>query len=244
MSNFKYTQPAINSHTSDAWSEVSRIPQPASPLPWRADDAWYVSPQHTVADLYSESFETRVAIVESRFGGWIFDQAHVLASRANPHHQQSGFAILTLTTAYFEAITEFRTGEDSSTGSKRCFRAGFREVFPGLVKNLAAQGAPDPDGLMDIIANTVYDEIRCGLFHNATARSRVRLAWGMKDRACAFQLDGSPLAVSWIMIQPQAFTKSIENHFSAYLDEVRNAGPGSEVRRLFDLTFDRRIKRR
>jgi hypothetical protein len=212
-------------------------------MPWNADDPWYVSPCHTVVDLHSGDFETRVAILEARLRRWFFDQARVLATSANPHHQESGFAILTLTTAYFEAIEEYRTGKDSRNASKAFFQAAFRAVFPMLETNLAAQGAPDPHGLVGIIADAIYDEIRCGLYHNATARSRVRLAWAMKDRAITVQLTGSPLAVDWIMVQPAAFAQSIENHFDAYLTGLRAAGPGSEAARLFALTFDRRVMR-
>jgi|GEM_PF-2033238 len=243
MPDHKYTPRLIESRTSEAWSEAAQIPEPSSPMPWRADDPWYVSPHHTLVDLHSDDIETKIAIVESRFCGRIFDQARVLASTANPHHQESGFALLTLATPYFEAINEFLTGQDSTNGSRRFFRAGFRAVFTGLVKDLQSQGAPDPDSLVDVIANAVYDEIRCGLFHNATARKRVRLAWGMRERALAIQLGGSPLAVEWIMVQPAAFAQSIENHFRAYLNELRASDSDSPSRRLFEATFDRRLKR-
>lgn len=72
--------------------------------PVRPDSTWFVSPRHTGADLWSGDFDTHVAIVEAQFHGWMFDQAKVLYSTLNPHRDQSTFAILTVTTPYFEAI--------------------------------------------------------------------------------------------------------------------------------------------
>lgn len=205
---------------------------------------WYVSPRHTVEDLLAADFATKVAIVQAQFTGWIFDHARLLSTQANPQRQHSAFAILTLTMPYFEAFTEFLSGDDSTKKSRRFFRDGFWEVFKAEMVSAAPQG--DPERIAEVVANVVYEEIRCGLFHSARTHARVRLAWGL-PRAIAVlgrsvtNKNSVEHKVEMVMVEPSEFAKAIEIHFEDYLMRVRNAALDSPLRERFVRTFDRRM---
>ena len=201
---------------------------------------WYVSPDgHTQHDLYTGDFATRVAIIESQFRNWFFDQASLLWSEANPKRDHSGLAVLALMTPSFEAIEEFRSGKDSKGQSKAFFNRGFRAVFALLVANVQTQ---TQDAAVDAIADAVYAEIRCGLFHNATTRRRVQFAWGMKT-ALSVQYLGEDDAhrVEIIVVSPAAYAVSIQNDFVDYLDELTAAPADSPLRLHFEEAFARRM---
>src|SRR5689334_19162642 len=65
---------------------------------------------------------------------------------------------------YFEGYSTFRTGLDSLGKSKPFFRQGFLDAF-------AHTGLSDD--LLGRIAEVLYEDARCGFFHDGFFRSRV-----------------------------------------------------------------------
>jgi hypothetical protein len=73
-------------------------------------------------------------------------------------------AALSLLFGYFEPCAIYRKGEDSRGQSKTFFRAGFTEVL---------RKAPISESLLGRIADMLYDEVRCGLFHEGMMREHI-----------------------------------------------------------------------
>lgn len=206
----------------------------------------YVSPRHTIEDLQAGDFETKVDVVEAHFQEWIFQHARFLYSEANPNRQQSALAVLTLVMPYFEAIEEFESGDDSTNQSKKFFRRGFRRVF--LPFGMGAAMAR-MDEVAEAIATAVYDEMRCGLLHNAATRGRVSLSWAEPAPLSVSLPPADPTvsesaaSVQVITVNPALFEQSVEQHFAGYIARIRVSAIDSQDRKHFAHAFDLRSGR-
>jgi len=110
--------------------------------------------------------------------GWLLLHAHALFDEAYRFRKDAGFAILMLTTAYFEPIESYYTGQSSNRRSKEFFRRGFLRVFSGLPETLRQHGYADADRVAGNIADEVYVHLRCGFFHEGGTKYKLLIREG------------------------------------------------------------------
>lgn len=109
--------------------------------------------------------EDKIDVFEDWMNGWLLRHAHALPDEKYVFRQEADFAILIRTTAYFEPIESYHTGQSSDRNSKAFFRRGFLRVFSGLPATLRQKGYSDSGCVAEDIADEMFIQLRCGLFH-------------------------------------------------------------------------------
>lgn len=83
-----------------------------------------LSPRHDASKLASQTTADRIDVYEDRVRGWLIDSARILNE-----HEHTGFAVLQVGLANFEALAVFQRGEDSRGRPPEFFKEGFWSVF-------------------------------------------------------------------------------------------------------------------
>ncbi len=151
--------------------------------------AWYVAPGISTADLSNPpTFEDKVHVFERSVLGWQLEIADALINGSKAI-AGSGYAVLSIVASYPEMIWQFVNGRESKGRSPVAFREGMALIFPSV--DVADAGWRDA---LDLI----YEQVRCGLYHDGKARRRVVLS---HDFAAPIEVSGSP---PHIRINPNA----------------------------------------
>lgn len=165
----------------------------------------YISSK-TVGSLSTAlSLDDDITLFDEQLTGWLFEHVRELGSAHYSNHEHSGFAILMLVTAYFESIEAFKRGAPGP--SKAYFVAGIRDVFPSLTS------------MRRSVLEELYDQLRCGLYHQSAPKSRVSIAHA--SQPIAIELDAAR-AIKGVTIDPWALAKAVESHFRQYIVDLRN----------------------
>jgi hypothetical protein len=134
--------------------------------------------------------------------------AEILAREfANEHStsplKESGYAILSIVSAYFEMVEQLSTGTHSDGGkSREFFVRGFRKVYPCF-------------GGSNKQIEDIYGRIRCGMYHNGMTREGTVLS---RDYKCGFQICGTE-----IRINPALVVEDVKRHFCCvFLQRLRD----------------------
>lgn len=126
-----------------------------------------------------------------------------------------GFFLLSGSVPYFEMIAQFQAGRPSTPPeTRKFFSDGFRGVFPL---------APAK------VVKVYYDDVRCGLGHDAFVRGRVHLT---REIQVPHQMEGESL-----LVNPSEVAKAIEDHFSLYVSCVEDP-LNCDVRTKFEQMYD------
>lgn len=201
---------------------------------------WNVSPKFLNTKLASGEILDKIDVFEDQIDGWMLFHARALCSDQYQFRPHSGFAVLTLLCPYFEAIEAHYAGRSSSRNSKTFFRRGFLRVFRELGNELAKNGFLPPQPLAEGIADSIYDQLRCGLFHEAVTKNRIVLR---QDTApLGFMLEKGTGGIGCIVIDPCRFLNEVDGHFRSYVAELRNPGQ-TQLRANFEKLFDLRLSR-
>lgn len=121
-----------------------------------------ISPHFLAEKLDKPSLEDLIDVLEDRVAHWLLEPAKSLLD--SRHGQVAGFALLL---SYFEGVWIYVKGEDSHQKSKRFFREAFVEVYsPSKLPVIALEN----------IANVLYEDARCGFFHDSMFRDRIYFA--------------------------------------------------------------------
>jgi len=173
----------------------------------------FISPNFSGEKLDRGKIEDWIDIFEDRITNWIFRQARFLLE--SPH---SEYAIVQLLLPYFEAIAMYMKGQDSHGKSKQFFKEGFKTVFssPG-----------NPEHVLLRIADVLYEDARCGFFHDNMIRSRIFFANDVPEAINLnlprvngkIDLNGD---IKAIIINAEKFLDEVESHFKMYIEQLRN----------------------
>jgi hypothetical protein len=171
-----------------------------------------ISPKFTAVKLTNATQGDRLDIFEDRIRGWILAPAEVLLGIPNFR-----IASLCLLLTYFEGTWSYKTGLDSKNRSKEFFRAGFVDVFRHTKTDVSLLGRG---------ADILYDDARCGFFHDGMFRSRIfftsrgwALEFTVPKVGGVLDLNGE---IQSIMIDPRLFFDAVVEHFSAYMKHLRD----------------------
>jgi|688.fasta_scaffold465687_1 hypothetical protein len=115
---------------------------------------------------------------------------------------QSGFAILSIVTNYFEMIEQFSVGASSHRNSGVFFRDGMARVFP------TTEVTPTD-------ADRLYSFMRCGMYHSAMPTDRCGIS---RELHVPIFNDGGV-----ILINPALLVDQLIAHFSTYCSQIRGS---------------------
>ena len=169
----------------------------------------FISPNYTQDKLDNPTMEDLIDVLKDRVLNWLFEPAKMLLVE-----KDNWFAALCLLLTYFEGIWSYVTGVDSKGNSKRYFKDAFLYVF--------GQSGPPLD-LLNRVAEVLYEDGRCGFFHDGMLRIRIFVVEFRKDdmlitlprkKDGSIDLDGQ---IQSILIDPRRFMAAIERHFIDYL---------------------------
>ncbi len=127
---------------------------------------------------------------------------HFVADTPGDPLSQSGFAILSIITNYFEMIEQFHVGASSRNNSKTFFCAGIARVFS------LAEVSTDA-------ADRLYSFMRCGMYHSAMPTDRCGLS---RELQVPIYNDGGI-----ILINPALLIDRLIAHFSNYCNQIRGS---------------------
>jgi hypothetical protein len=198
-----------------------------------------ISPKYLATKLIPGcTVDDKIDVFEDWMNGWLLRHAHALCDDKYVFRKDAGFVVLMLTTAYFEPIESYHTGQSSNYQSKIFFRRGFLRVFSGLSATLAKNGFADPDSLAHDIADEVYIHLRCGLFHEGGTKHKLMIR---DDTApLGFMLEVTTGHVGSIVIDPRKFLAEVQNHLQSYVMQLRDPSQ-IDLRQKFQAFFDQRI---
>lgn len=171
------------------------------------------------------TFDEKVRIFEASVLGWQLEIAATILDGGprTPPIRDSGYAALSIIGSYPEMIWQFLNGQSSSEKSRKAFREGLASIFDSV-------DLDDPAWIES--ADLVYSELRCGLYHEGRARSRVVTRADFAYPIAVDKVDGL------IHINPHRLVPAFIKHFHEYVVQIRGSGEtGSEGQR-FTAAFD------
>jgi hypothetical protein len=177
---------------------------------------YLLSPKH-FADQFKDgwTFSDKVDVFEARIQGWQLDIAWDLARRAVKKNQ---LAIIHLVSTYFEMIGKYIEGFLEDRSSQRYFKVGLRNVFPDI-----------GDRELQFM-NSVYRNLRCGLYHLGRPAANVILN---EDAPGAL---GYNEEHDMIMISPTKLLGDVQANFDAYVKGLRHTS-NRRLRANFEARF-------
>lgn len=201
---------------------------------------WSISPKFLNTKLASGRIEDKIDVFEDQIDGWLLNHARGLCSEQYVFREHSGFAVLTLVCPYFEVIESYHIGLESRNRSREYFNNGFMKVFPDFAKTLAKAGYSSPQKLAAKIADCLYEQVRCGLLHEAATKSKVLIR---RDTApLGVMLELTTGDVGSIVIDPCLFLNEVDAHFRIYISKLRDPNE-TDLRSNFQKFFDLRMSR-
>lgn len=189
--------------------------------------AW-ISPHylHEHIDLETASIDDRVAVFEDRVRGYFTTPSRLLANI----YENSIMIVLLAVLSSIELLEVLHRGESSRGHSQDFFNSGFRRVF---------NPQPPPD-ITDEVFEThlqrmldeVYIQVRCGLMHVGTTRSKVLISKDLQAPA-AIRYNATQDRAESITINPNRSLIALDVFVSEYCRDLRDHG-NEELRMKFD----------
>jgi hypothetical protein len=181
----------------------------------------FISPNYTQEKLDKPTIDDLVDVFKDRVLNWLFEPAKKLIIE-----KDGCFGALCLLLTYFEGIWTYITGVDSKGKSKKYFNDAFLDLF---------RSSDHPADLLKRVAEIMYEDGRCGFFHDGMLRNRIFLT-ELNEIDMLITLPRKPDGnvdidgqIKSILIDPKYFMAAIERHFIGYLLCLRN--PNEKVRR-------------
>jgi hypothetical protein len=142
--------------------------------------------------LSPEDINNQIKFYEDRVNGWFLGIAKKLSEKEN----EAGFVVLSLAIAYIEGNQQYREGKLSHRKSKSFFIKGMRRIF-------------DKENVPKRILEDFYDQVRCGLFHDAITKKNVSISGMYPDPVR--NINGK------ILINPHKFLDKVIEDFNKYI---------------------------
>ena len=173
-----------------------------------------ISPNFPDEKLDNPSLEDLIDVFEDRVRWWLLVPAQALLQI--PHGFVSAMCVLL---TYFEGHAIYRRGEDSKGRSKVFFREAFADVFrDAKVKPI----------LLESLSDALYEDARCGFFHDGTARDRILFSdkFDAEFIVTVPRVAGQPDetgAIQSVLVNPKSFHRAVQTHFVSYIKMLRDA---------------------
>ena len=192
------------------------------------EPAALIGPHYTseIIDLESASLEDRIALFEDRIRGYFTTPARLMVKT----YENSVFLVLLVVSMCVEWIEIFHQGQSSSGRSKRFFKSGFQRIF----NPSPPEGVPEDQFVADLnsILDEVYSQVRSGLVHTGTTRSKVLITAQIPE-PMRVDFNETTGAVEGMQINPYMALLSVEFYLSEYCTKLR-APENNDLRQRFD----------
>lgn len=171
-----------------------------------------VSPNFADDKLTNPSLDDLIDVFEDRVRCCMLEPAKMLLDVAG------GIPAVCLLMTYFEGYAIYRDGMDSVGKSKAFFRQAFLDIF-------AHTGLPED--LLARVAELLYEDARCGFFHDGFFRSRVLFSTRGQGalEVTVPRVDGKPDQngdIQSVLINPRQLCATIEGRFAEYVRLLRD----------------------
>jgi hypothetical protein len=171
-----------------------------------------ISPHYGYEKYDSGSLDDLIAVFQDRLRYWLLEPAKALLE-----FPFGDLAALHLLLGFFEPHSIYLKGQDSKDQSQRFFCDGFVEVF-------RATGIPE--SVSRRVAEVLYKEARCGLFHEGMLRERIFFGRPGKALWVTFpKIDGEMDTngeIQSIVIDARQLCFEIERYASEYVASLRD----------------------
>lgn len=161
-------------------------------------------------NLNPDNLDDKIKIYQRQVKKWFLECATRLIKG-----KDNGFVILMIAVSYIEGVEQYREGISSRRQSKSFFKQGLKRIF---------SIAPEDECYLD----SVYEQVRCGLFHNGMSESNVIISYEYLKPIEFCNQD--------IKINPKLFLNEIKRDFSSYISILNNR-ENIDARCKFDQMF-------
>jgi len=176
-----------------------------------------ISPKHT-AEEFAEGWDLddKVEVFIARVRGWQLDVIREMEEKEISNRE---VAILVLLIGFFEMIAKYYDGYLGRGESKHYFKKGLQLVFPDISSREQA------------FMESLYSDVRCGLFHVCRPGSNVIIQ------------DSAPGSIGFndehgmIMISPSNLFRDISMFFEEFSKALRDP-QNIKLRQNFERRFD------
>ena len=156
------------------------------------------------------TIDNAITIYEDRVLSWFLNIAATLKGDV-----RADFVSLMVIASYFEGFAIMRLGQSSKNQSRDFFAYGLKDVVKPHF-----QGTEE---ILDSIADVLYDDMRCGLFHSGMTRVGIGLDRGTEEKSTpeleATMSDDGRIRIT--MNVPKLL-ELVRWHFVEYLAQLRN----------------------
>ena len=172
----------------------------------------HISPHFSDEKLDKPSIDDLVDIFEDRIRFWTFEPVKSLLQE-----ETANVAAFCLLLTYFEAIWSYIFCQDSNHKSQQFFREAFVDVFRNGGISITLLGR---------IGGILYEDARCGFFHDSMFRERIYFAEMNRDLVVTLPKVNGKIdeagEIQSILIDPNRFYIAIEKHFTNYINKLRS----------------------
>jgi hypothetical protein len=159
------------------------------------------------ANWDTKDWDTAINIFEDRIQGRFLNQIALIEGQYS-----SGFAVMALDCLLCETLQQFKEGREKSerfgiTFIKFLTTSSFQNFF-GTDQNKTTS-----------IAGVFYDQIRCGILHQAEAKSTSLIVFDYKSPL----VDWSDTAHLGVVVNRRKFHKQLVQEFKSYISLLRNS---------------------
>ena len=164
-------------------------------------------------------FDTYILVHEDAVNGWFLNQARHFALEDG----HSGFVILQIVISQIEGIEQYCSGESSRGKSLDFFKKGMKRIYK----------LTDMD---DPWLGTLYEECRCGLFHDGMTRGGIVISPDsplFEVSQLKSNADGVP--ATRVVINPWKLLSVFVDFFTRYMTELKDP-TNKEMREKFERT--------
>lgn len=184
--------------------------------------AW-ISPNYTDTDRGpNPSTDDKIEVFRDRVDGWQISIAEEMLrqienSKDFPAMRHAGYALISVVFSYFEMVGQCKAPAGSTPSPTADFIRGFKAIYP------ATQ-------LTDLEIKSVYDRVRCGMYHNGYTKRGVLIDSTFTP---TFSFNHGNLHLN-----PHTLVRDIRTHFSDFIKALC-AGNNHNDRTSFESLFDR-----
>jgi hypothetical protein len=172
-----------------------------------------ISPHFGHLKLQNPTIDDLVDVLEDRVRSWVLEPAKKLA--LGPIEQ---YAALCLLLTYFEGVWIYIQGEDSKKHSQKFFEAAFVEVF---------RGGGVTERMLQRIAEVLYQDARCGFFHDGMFRERIFFGKPKGVMHATLPLANGVIdengLIESVVIDVEDFYRYVEGHFRVLVSRLRDS---------------------
>jgi hypothetical protein len=170
--------------------------------------------------LNPQDIDDKILIYERQVKGWFIKPAERLLDMLG--EADSAFLILSVCLSCLEGIQQYIEGKSSTRKSKKFFTRSFQRVYATA-------------GLDDRAVRDVYDEARCGLFHDGMTRSRI--VYNLNQNVSFRKTDNG--SQEMYEFSPRLCLEGMKADFNSFIKELQD--PSNITRRdgfggLHDIT--------